>query len=214
MLGMTAALGLGLATWTAAHAEDGGSKPQGGEKKVLAGPKADADQKGPGARGFDGKGGPGGPHGPIMDALRDLNLSEEQKTKVREIMAEFKQKVTAHREAHGEEINKLKQEAQAAREAGDKDKLRDLAQQRAKIMEGAPKPTELVTQIKGVLTPDQAKTFDAAVEDAREKMQERRGDKMGPGGPGHGEKGEKKHGEGRPPKPEGAKNSGEKQLDL
>lgn len=210
MLGLSAAMGLGLAGWTSLQAEDGGApKEKPTKDQVLKGPKADADQKGPGGRGFDGKGPGRGPGAAIVDALRDLNLSEEQKNKVREILSSHHEKVKAHREAHSEELAKLRQEFQAAREAKDHEKVKQLAEQRRKIMEGVPKPADLINEVKAVLTPDQAKTFDALLEDAREQMAERHG-QMGPGPDGKGPKGEGR-GEGKGKGPGGPDGEGRKQ---
>lgn len=173
--------------------------------KVLEGPRADKEKGGLDRKGFSGPGrGPGGPGGPgrpgpeigefIHDTLAKLNLTEDQKTKVKTILDDARKSREEFHSKNEETLKKLHEEAKTARESGDREKGRAAMEKIGKLMENAPKPQDTIDKIKGVLTADQSKQFEEAIEakkkEMREQMEKRRaemeknGEKPGDGKPG------------------------------
>ena len=110
--------------------------------------------------------GPAGAHrGGMMDSLlppmlvEKLNLTADQKPKYEEIAAAFKKEAVAFREGHADLFAKMK----AAREAGDKDKMKELMGE-MKPMQDARKAS--IEKLEALLTDDQK----AILKEAREKM--------------------------------------------
>ena len=143
----------------------GDTKPPAapGGDQTLVGPKTSTV---PGAQPGDATGKRGERRGPgdVRELLADLNLTEEQKAKIKPMAEEFRQKVESYKAAHKDELEKLRTEVEAAKTAGDKEKMKQLAQQRETLMADAPKPKELIAQIEAVLTPEQKATLDAKIE--------------------------------------------------
>jgi Spy/CpxP family protein refolding chaperone len=148
-----------------------------GKDDMLAGPDAKAPQDGKGnreRRGFDGQRQREG--GPLHGLLRDLKLTDEQKTQIREIAEDHRQEAEQYRKEHQDEIKKLQEEIKALHE-----KIKA-------IHEKGPKPQAVIDDVRAVLTPEQQKEFDARLEKMKERRDERRegGDRRGPapGAPG------------------------------
>lgn len=146
--------------------------------QVLAGPrshqKAAKGEKAGGEMSGEKMGPRGGKEGEgrgdfLKETLEELNLTQDQKTKIQSMMQDFHQKMQAFRSAHEGKAQELREQMKAARDAGDKDKARQVAQQMEELKKDAPKPKELIDNIKTVLTPDQAATLESKV-DARRKQ--------------------------------------------
>lgn len=181
----------------------GEGKPKPGGDQTLVGPKTSTV---PGAQPGDASGkrgdrrGPGG--GDVRELLADLNLTEDQKAKIKPMAEAFREKVETYKATHKDELSKLRADFEAAKTAGDKEKLKQLAGQREALMADAPKPKELIAQIETVLTPEQKATLDAKIEARKAEFKEKRPNaaKALEGGPRKhkGEKGDK-GGDGKAP---------------
>lgn len=128
---------------------------------------------------------PGGPRGagPLLEHLlpprlvSELKLTAEQKAKYDELEAAFKKDAAKWREEHP--MTEADREAlRKARQEGDKAKLEKFAQQRKGLMD---KRKAYVDQFRTVLTPEQQKQLEEALEQARARAKERGG--PGPKGP-------------------------------
>jgi len=128
-----------------------------------------------------GPGGPGGPGGsrfemPLIPPklMTDLALTDEQKPKVDAIASDFtkqRDKLLADQK-NNPDITKLRDQMRAAREAGDRDKMRELRTQLAPYE----KPLldlrkQSMDKVRTLLTDAQKKTLD----DARERFGHRNG---------------------------------------
>jgi hypothetical protein len=127
----------------------------------------------------------------------DFTLTADQKTKIQSVRNEFKKQMDDWRAAHADEMKKLQDEAAELRGGGgpggggaggaNREKFRDLFEARQQLMESAPKSDEAVAEIKGILTTEQLKKFEAAAaakQAEMEKMREEMRGRFGPGGPG------------------------------
>jgi Spy/CpxP family protein refolding chaperone len=175
--------------------------PEGGDRP-LKGPNAGPPATQPGRGAMRGeRGAPGMMREVMHKLLADLNVTPEQHGQIKGILDAHKQKMDAWRSSHEAELKALREAHEAARESGDRAKLQELRTRRQELMKDAPKPADLFGQIRDVLNEEQRKTFDARVEEAKEKLRSPRAG--GPGGPqGKGMDGprhERKHkGEGQP----------------
>lgn len=86
----------------------------------------------------------------FLKAMNELGLSDEQKAKVKEVVDKFQADMKAAREKNGDELKKLRGEMQAAREAKDEARMKELGGQIRKLL-----PSPLPEQLKGVLTKEQ-----------------------------------------------------------
>jgi Spy/CpxP family protein refolding chaperone len=117
-----------------------------------------------------------------------------------------REKMQAWRSEHQAELKELRQAHQAARDAKDEAKLKELREKGKALHADAPKLIDALKEVRGVLTPEQQATFDQRLEEAKKRLQ--RG--PGPDGP----RGERRRGEGRRGG-EGEKPSGSgKKLDI
>lgn len=174
--------------------------------KVLEGPRADKEKGGLGHKGFAGEGrGQGRPGGPgerggpgpefIRDTLEKLNLTDDQKAKIRTILDDTRKAHEEFRSKNEETLKTLHEEAKAAHESGDREKARAAMEKLEKLRENAPKPGAALDKIKGVLNADQVKQLDQAIEakkkEMHEQMEKRRAE-MEKNGEKPGEKGGEK----------------------
>lgn len=120
------------------------------------------------------------PHHPLLHRLErllgTLNLTDQQKAQIKEILAAFKKDVDAWRAQHQDELQKIHAEIRAAREAKDKEKVQAAMKKLHTLLETAPKPREMLEKIKAVLTPEQKQKFEAELKEIREKRLEHRGE--------------------------------------
>lgn len=159
---------------------------------VLKGPKAEGQTSKEG-KGFKGDRGPG-KGAAMMDLIKELNLTDEQKTQMRTIMADGKKSMDDWRTANQAELDKINADIKAAHEAKDRDAAQKAHASRMELMKSAPNPESNHAKIRAILTPDQQKTFDekaAALKKQREENRHKGGPMM-EGGRGKGE------GKGRP----------------
>ena len=149
---------------TYVHAEDNG---------VLKGPDAKPEKRaGKGGMNGERKGlGRGG--NPLEHLLKGIELTDDQKTKVETIKTESRDKAKAFFEANKKAIEALRAETKTAHEAKDKEAMKSIREKRKALFADAPKPENVATQIRTVLTDDQQKTLDANLAEMKKKRDER-----------------------------------------
>jgi len=91
----------------------------------------------------------------------DFNLTREQLERIQTIRSQVKAERDKWFKEHAEDFRKAGEEFRKAREAGDREKFRDIFQQRAQILQTIPPTGNAAEKIKAVLTPDQLKLLDA-----------------------------------------------------
>lgn len=103
----------------------------------------------------------------IREAIASLNLTDEQKAKIEEIAAPYKAQLEAWREEHKDQIEKLRADAQTARQAKDRQKIQALAKEARELLQTLPKPQDTLAKIRDVLTPEQRQQLKAKLQDER-----------------------------------------------
>jgi periplasmic protein CpxP/Spy len=160
-----------------------------------------------GPRGEAGEKGRRGPRsrGDIAKRMfAGMDLTDEQKTEVKEILKAHGDERKAWHEEHQDEFQALREKMRDAR--GDQDAMEALRNEVHALMESAPKPDATHDQIRGLLNEEQQATFDERVTKMRERMaQWRENRKDGPPrGPGMGPDGDgPPHGRGMGPGSDG-----------
>ncbi|MEI8194892.1 MAG: Spy/CpxP family protein refolding chaperone [Phycisphaerae bacterium] len=112
--------------------------------------------------------------GPMQRLFAGLNLTADQKAKLKEIVQPFHEKLAAWRQQNKAQLEALRDQIKAAREAHDKDKLKAAFQQLKTLRESAPKFKDILPQIKAILTPDQVKILDERIEKLRDRLEDAR----------------------------------------
>ncbi len=167
LLCMTMAAG-----WSFAETTDGGERPQR-QRQFQNGERGQGQGQGKGEARREGK------RGPFGQVLKELNLTEEQQTQVRDIMQKHHEQVDAFREKNGEQFREVQGQIRDAMQAKDYDKLHTLIDQLKTVEADRPTIKDLAADIRNVLTDEQKATFDAKAEE----MKNNRGKHMrrGPG---------------------------------
>lgn len=153
-------------------------------------------------------GGPGGggmfgmqqdPFQTALSALGDVNLrpdftlTAEQKEKVQAIRNDVKAAEDKWRTDHAADLKKIQDDAQAARDAQDMEKMREIMTARRDLMQTMPKTDDAAQKLKAVLTPDQAKALETRITERQDEARARMGGMFGgrggrgPGGPAGGQ---------------------------
>jgi Spy/CpxP family protein refolding chaperone len=107
------------------------------------------------------------PMGPMMDnllpprVLDDLALTPDQKTKYDDLLAGFKKDAAKWRADNNYDPEKAREEMSKAREAGDKETMKKLADQRKGLMDIR---KSYVDKVRAFLTDDQKAKLDKALE--------------------------------------------------
>ena len=107
---------------------------------------------------------------PLFHVLRGLDLSEEQRGEVRTILKGAKEKREAVVAENKEELDEIQA------------KIRELVEQRRKLMADAPDRKEVMEQVSNVLTPEQQEKFKEKIE----AIQKHRGERPRGTRPRHG----------------------------
>ena len=129
-----------------------------------SGTDAPRRDRGEGQQGPDGKFGRGGAHNLL---LKDINLSDAQKTQLKQFHESQKTSMKANHEA----MKKQWDEARAARQRGDTATARAIMERNRPAMEAA-RAQELAT-IRNILTADQRVQFDKNVAELKQREAER-----------------------------------------
>lgn len=96
-----------------------------------------------------------------LNALGDLALTpnftitNEQKESIQSLRVDHKLAYDKFRGDHADELMKLTDEAQAARDGGNIEKFRDILQKRRNVMNSGPKPEDAVKKLMGLLNEEQ-----------------------------------------------------------
>ena len=98
---------------------------------------------------------------PLFHILRGLDLSEEQRGEVKTILQEAKQKREAAVAENKEELDKITA------------KIRELVEQRRKLLANAPDRKQVMEQVSNVLTPEQQEKFKEKIEAIKKNRGER-----------------------------------------
>ncbi len=189
----------------AAESKEG--KPDRGERKGKHGPHGDRGPRGHG-------------HRFIRALFKDIDLTEDQRVEVREIMEAGRDEMEAWRDEHRDQIKALREQMREAHQAGDDEKAAEVREQLRTLFESRPKPEDRADEIREVLTPEQTEQFDQNIEAIKQKMQERRDEmkERGPRGDGDWGKGKKdkkgKKGPGKGDKGPDRDSDNEEQLEM
>jgi Spy/CpxP family protein refolding chaperone len=134
---------------------------------ALAGEGKDKDK--------DREGREGGRPGEAMfhQVLGKLNLTEEQKPKVKEILKAHHEEAEKFRQEHKEEFEALREKARQAREEGDREAMKKVHEDLKALMDKGPGgPLKALEKIKPVLTAEQNATLDKMMADMRERFED------------------------------------------
>lgn len=176
--------------------------PKDGERPAKR--QADGKQK----PGEPGERGPRGPRdGDRMHRMlfEGMELTDDQKAQIKEIMQAHGEERKAWHEEHKDEFQALKDKMREAREAKDKEAADAVREETKALMGSAPKPDAVHDEIRAVLTEDQQAIFDERVAKMRERADQWR-ERRGEGGPsdGHPPHGPGMGPDGDGPRPRGA----------
>ena len=161
--------------------------PRTADDRVLAGPKAGADAIKRTGRGLTGKG--KGRHkrqAIVMQTLKELKLSEQQMQQVRKMLPQVRAARKKFHKKFGPQLKQMKEQMRSARESGDRDKMRQLAASRKKMMEKSGVRTAMKQKLAQILTPDQMKQFEQKMREHHRKARsgkKKRGRGKRPDGP-------------------------------
>ncbi len=167
-------------------ADDGppdGDRPMRKQVDGERGPRRGGDA---GERGMRGQRDPGA----ILKRLfAGMELTDEQKAQIGEIMKAHAEERRAWHEEHKEEFDAIREQMREAR--GDQEAMDALREKVHALMDSAPKPDATHDQIRTLLTEEQQTTFDERIAKLRERMEQMRegrpdgpppGEGMGPDG--------------------------------
>ncbi|MCI0364546.1 MAG: hypothetical protein L0Y44_13055 [Phycisphaerales bacterium] len=164
----------------AVHAQSapGPAESKPGDGGILAGPKVEPEAQHEG----DGQMNPQGqrtqrqvevPFVQWMRMVRQLELTDEQKSKTDAVAAEFRQAQDDFTDAQGEEGRELFREARKARQSGERLSPEQRQKMRA-IEEGRPKPGPYQERIWAELTEAQQGELKQKLDQARQRMSQAR----------------------------------------
>ena len=105
----------------------------------------------------------------LRAALACLNLTADQKAKIKDIFSAAEQKVKDFRAANKDAFEKAEQDMKAAKQAGDPDKIAAARHQYETLMKDALNTKDLAGQINAVLTAEQQEKFQARLKAVDEK---------------------------------------------
>lgn len=174
--GICALLTLGL-TCGIALAQDGDAPREGKQKTAQdgeRGPKGDKADKGDRKRHGEGKHHERSPRRMMKALFKDVDLTEDQREQVREIMGAGREEMEAWRDEHRDEMEDLRAQMREAHENKDKEQAAAVREKMQQLFESRPKPEDRADEIRQILTPEQTEQFDANLEQIKQKMQERR----------------------------------------
>lgn len=143
----------------------------GSQDKERGQRKAQKDKEGADGKRAERK----GRRGHLARALlKDIELSDDQKTEIREVMKEAAQARMAWHEKHKDEIKSLRDQMQQARKDKDREKAKQVMAEMRKLMQSAPKPTDTFDKVKAKLNADQSEQFEKNVAELKDRMEKRR----------------------------------------
>jgi hypothetical protein len=90
----------------------------------------------------------------------DFMITNEQKENIQSLKFDQKLAMDKWRGEHADELQKMTEQSQAARDAGDTEKFRDILQKRRTLLNSGPKPEDAVKKLTGLLNEEQRKRLD------------------------------------------------------
>lgn len=179
-----------------AMAQQDGDGPGDGDRarKMLRGGEGRPQRGERGEKGERADRGPRGDRGDMGKRLfGGMELDEDQKAQIKDIMQAHGEERKAWHEANKGKFQALKDKMREAHKAEDQVAAQAVRDEIKALMESAPKPDASHDQIRAILNEEQQATFDERVAKMRERMEnwkDGRGDgpqhgRRGPGGEGH-----------------------------
>ena len=104
----------------------------------------------------------------------DFVLTPEQKESIQSLRADTKMAQNKWRGDNQDELQKLADEAQAARDSGNQDKAREIFQQRQAFMNKGPRSEDAVKKLMGLLNEEQRKRVDERLAQRRAEAEQQR----------------------------------------
>ncbi|MEO0587403.1 MAG: Spy/CpxP family protein refolding chaperone, partial [Planctomycetota bacterium] len=185
-----AAVGLFGAGMAMAEPGGDGGKASSAEREARSGSDGERGQRRAGAEGREGRGGEARGAGMIRAMFRDVDLSDEQKERVREILQEARSEREAWMAENGDQLRELREKMADARAVQDTDAAQAVAQELRTIMSAGPSPMGIAEDVRAELTAEQAEVFDRNFDEVQQRVRDRsRGGAEGRRGAG-GESGE------------------------
>lgn len=150
------------------------------------------------------------------DASENVRATETQREQIKKIFSDFGTEARAYMQQHKDELQGMRPKRGEARQGDEADAARKANRDKVEaIMQGAPKPKDAFNKAWAVLNPEQQTAVKARLDQAQERMSERRkddyvrrhlnrgkgagaADRQGPGGPPQGPDARR-----RGPRPEG-----------
>lgn len=112
--------------------------------------------------------------GPLHKLFEGLNLTADQKAKIKDIVGPFHEKLSVWRTQNKTQLEALREQIKTARAAHDRAALKTAFQQLKQLRETAPKFKDILPEIKAVLTPEQVKILQERLEKVRDRLEEAR----------------------------------------
>ena len=115
-----------------------------------------------------------------LGALGDLALTpnftitNEQKENIQSLRFDHKLAADKWRGDHADELQKLTEEGQAARDSGDREKMNDIFQKRRSLMQSGPKPEDAVKKLMGLLNEEQRTRLEERMAQRRAEEEQQR----------------------------------------
>lgn len=122
-----------------------------------------------------------GHKGPFGDMFKELELSEEQRTQVKEVMQKHRDQVEAFREKNGDQIKKVHQDMRSAMMNKDYDAAHKVIDQIKELDKDRPTFSSVLTDFKGILSSEQLAVVEKKIEEIKnnprpKRMRKRHGD--------------------------------------
>jgi Spy/CpxP family protein refolding chaperone len=129
------------------------------------------ENRGPGQGQGQGKGeGRGqGMRGPFSEVIEALNLTDDQKAKVKEVLTKHHDQMEAFREKHGDQMQQFREDLRKAMESKDYDAMHKLVDTFKSIDQDRPTLKSLADDLRGILNADQQAIFDKKIEEIKAK---------------------------------------------
>jgi len=100
-------------------------------------------------------------------------ITNEQKESIQSLKLDQKLASDKWRREHADELQNEREEAEAAREGGDRQKLQDIFQKRRNLLNGGPKPEDAVKKLMGLLNEEQRTRLDERLAQRRAEEEAR-----------------------------------------
>ncbi len=157
-----------------AFAEEPTTKPASTDSG-MAGPKPEGSA--PKGKDFGGGNKKQGEMGPLQKILKNLDLTSDQETKIKDLVKAHEDKVVQFQAENRVKMDDLRSAVEKAKATGDKSQVDTLTEQKKALEKNRPKLETLFSQISDVLTPEQREKFKTQVQEHKNSLE---GKKDGP----------------------------------